>query len=365
METLPLKILLADDDEAVRISLTEALHAAGHEVTEASDGDEALALASKKVFDVAICDVRMPKLDGVTLLRKIRYESPSTVIIIMTSYAAVRDAVSTLRDGAYDYVAKPIDCDEFTRRVIGSIAERQSLLRKFEIARTELMSREVGAHLVGESPAMARVRERIDSVAQSNESVVIVGEVGTGRTLIAQTMHARGPRRTERLVTIECAELEGQAISVTEQVDLAKRGTLYLREVDELPLPVQAEVWSALEGIGDVRVIASTQRDLKAMTVARTFREDLFKRMAVVDVHVAPLRERKEDLVHLVQYFLSKHASAGTLPPRLTQRAWKALSTYDFPGNVQELMTIIRRALVLARGAEIDLPHFPDVMQPA
>jgi DNA-binding NtrC family response regulator len=384
-----LEILIVDDDATARMSLGYALSDAGHRVTEAADGAEALALVEQHVFDVALCDIRLPKMDGLTLFRRMRQLAPATAVILMTAYAAIPDAVSALREGAYDYVCKPFDPEELTLRIIGRIAERRALRQELEQARAQLAGRDVGASIVGHSPPMMRLLERIDTIAQSDAPVVIRGEAGSGKELVARTLHARSPRRTRPFVTVHCNAfpdllLESELFNQDKPVDpraaplrrregrlrAAAGGTLFLAEVGDMPLPVQAKLVHVLgegklEGPDgtllplDVRVISATTEDLREKVAQGKFREDLFFRLNVLDLVVPPLRERKGDLPVLLQYFLNRLTPQGKVPPGISPRAWSALTEYSYPGNIREFAHAIERALVLARGSEIDLEHLP------
>jgi CheY-like chemotaxis protein len=202
-----LDVLLVDDDDNVRESVAVALLGAGHKVTEACDGAEALDLLASHAFDLAICDVQMPRLDGLTLFRRLRRDAPGTAVIIMTSHGKIPDVVDTLRDGASDYVTKPFDPDEFTQRVVAPIAEHRALRMRFEAARAQLVARDTGACLVAVSPAMRALEGRMALLSQSDASVVITGDRGTGKELVARTLHAQGPRRDGPLVLVDGALL--------------------------------------------------------------------------------------------------------------------------------------------------------------
>lgn len=389
--SVPLDILVVDDEQATRLSLVFSLSDAGHQVTEASDGEEALALASERTFDVAIIDVRLPKVDGLTVFRRLRLRAPTTAVILMTAFATVPDAVASLREGAYDYVTKPFDPEELALRVIGHIAEHVSLKRELEEARRLVATRETGSPIVGHTPAMVRLVERIGTVAQSDAPVLICGESGTGKELVAHTLHARGPRKAAPFVSFDCAafpegvidlELFGEAANQNPKISTtrpirhgafrnADGGTLLLSDAASLPLPTQAKLLRVMEegvvqpmGGGDpvpvnVRLVCSTSADLKPLVATGKFRDDLFYRINVLDLVVPPLRERRADMPLLVAHFLRRFCP-GRVPPGIGSRAWEALTEYGFPGNVRELAHAIERAVVLARGGEIDLEHLPD-----
>ncbi len=385
--SVALDILVVDDDPATRLSLSFALSDAGHKVTEAADGDEALERIAERTFDVAILDVRLPRVDGLTIHKRIRGKAPTTNVILMTAFATVPDAVASLREGAYDYVTKPFDPEEFTLRVIGHIAEHRSLRHELEEARKLVASRDAGSPIIGASPAMVQLVERINTVAQSDAPVLISGESGTGKELVAHTLHARGPRKNTPFVVVNCAafpealidgELFGAergvfpgAIRSREgRVKAADGGTLMLDEIAAMPLPVQAKLVRLLrDGVIEpagttqpvpvnVRVVSATNQDLRALVEAGRFREDLYLRLRVLDLAIPPLRERRADMPLLVAHFLRRFYP-GRVPPSITPRAWEALMSYPFPGNVRELAHAIERAVVLAHGSEIDVEHLP------
>lgn len=383
--SVPLDILVVDDDQATRLSLAYALSDAGHHVSEASDGEEAIALASEHTFDVALLDVRLPKVDGLTIFRRLRMRAPTTAVILMTAFATIPDAVATLREGAYDYVTKPFDPEELTLRVIGHISEHVSLKRELEEARRVVASRDAGSPIVGHTPSMISLVERVNTVAQSDAPVLVSGESGTGKELVAHTLHARGPRKAAPFVTLDCAafsesvieaELFGEASSATSRrgrmgrIQAADGGTLLLDEVAALSLPTQAKLLRVLEeGIihpvdateavpVSARIVSSTQQDLKSLVTEGKFRDDLYLCLNVLDLHIPPLRERKADMPLLLAHFLRRFCP-GRVPPGIGPRAWEALMEYPFPGNVRELAHAVERAVVLARGSEIDLDHLP------
>ena len=384
----PLDILVVDDDQATRLSLAYALTDAGHKVTEAEDGEEALARVAERAFDVALVDVRLPKLDGLTVARRMRLKAPTTSVILMTAFARVPDAVAALREGVYDYVTKPFDPEELSLRVIGHIAEHRALRQELEAARKLVASRDAGSPIIGNAPSMIQLVERINTAAQSDAPVLIRGESGTGKELVAHTLHARGPRKNRPFVAVNCAafpetlieaELFGHernafpgALRSREGRFLAADGgTLLLDEIAELPLASQSKLLRVLEegvirplGTNDkvpvnVRIVSATNHDLRALIAQGKFREDLLFRIAVLDLDIPPLRERRADLPLLLAHFLRKFCP-GRVPPGISPRAWAALLEYPFPGNVRELAHALERAVVLAQGSEIDLDHLPE-----
>ena len=385
-----LEILLIDDEPDLRLALEDALREADHRVTVAGDGAEGLRHVEGKLFDVVICDVRLPKIDGLTLFRRIRQDWPTTDVILMTAYAEVADAVAALKQGAYDYLTKPFDVDELLLQ-IQRISEHRALRRELEQARVELSGRktaDVAMALVGQSPPMRRVLGLIDMVAASDAPVLVTGESGTGKELVARMLHERSSRRERPFVVVNCgaltetlieAELFGHergaftgAVKKREgRFKAADGGTVFLDEIAELPLSAQAKLLRVLqegtfEPLGtnttvkvDCRVISATHRNLKDRIGEGAFREDLYYRVNVIEIPLPGLRERPGDLSLLVQYFLQRFTAKGRALPTVSPGAWAALAQYQYPGNVRELSHAIEHAVVLSGGGEIDVRHLP------
>jgi DNA-binding NtrC family response regulator len=382
----PLSLLLVEDERDLRALLDGALRHAGHRVTAVADGAQALELVLSRVFDVVVCDVRLPKMDGITLFRRIRLESPATDVILVTGYAAVAEAVSALKSGASDYLTKPLDLDELVVR-LERIAEQRALRRELDDSRARLSNHDAG--IIGCSPAIVRLHELVDTIAGSDAPVLITGESGTGKELVARTLHERGARRAGPFVAVNCAafpdtlieaELFGHergaftgAIKRRDgRFKAADGGTVLLDEVAELPLQAQAKLLRVLqegtiEPLGtnttlrvDVRVISATHRNLKERIAAGLFREDLYYRLMVLDVEIPPLRERRSDVPLLLQHFLQRFAPVGQQPPSISPAALAVLSHYPYPGNVRELAHAVEHAIVLSRGrSEIGIEHLP------
>src|SRR4029077_18318999 len=381
-----LDILLVDDEPDFRALVGDALRDAGHRVTLAANGAEGLSLISANVFDVMLCDIRLPRIDGLTLFRRVRQESPGTDVILITAHAAVADAVAALKEGAYDYITKPFDVDEIVLQM-ERIAAQRALKRELEQARAELSQRKGtnGARtIVGRSPPMLRLSERVETIAQSDAPVLITGESGTGKELIARTLHERSTRATKPFIAVNCAAFpetlleaelfgheRGAFTGAVKRRDgrfkAADGGTLLLDEIAEVPLPAQAKLLRVLqegtvEPLGtneitrvDVRIISATHRNLRERIKEGRFREDLYYRLNVLDIEIPPLRDRRGDLPLLLQYFLNKFTPAGKSPPAISPRAWAVLSQYGFPGNVREFAHAIEHAVVLSGGNEIDV----------
>jgi two-component system response regulator AtoC len=382
-----LDILLVDDEPDFRMLVGDALRDAGHRITLASNGAEGLALISSNVFDVMLCDIRLPKVDGLTLFRRVRQESPGTDVILITAHAAVSDAVAALKEGAYDYITKPFDIDEIIVQM-DRIGAQRALKRELEQARAELSQRKSGSAIIGRSPPMLRLADRVDTIAQSDAPVLITGESGTGKELVARTLHDRSTRRARPFIAVNCAAFpetlleaelfgheRGAFTGAVKRRDgrfkAADGGTLLLDEIAEVPPPAQAKLLRVLqegtvEPLGtnestrvDVRIISATHRNLRERIKEGKFREDLYYRLNVLDIEIPPLRERRGDLPLLLQYFLARFTPAGKSPPAISPRAWAVLSQYPFPGNVREFAHAIEHAVVLSGGNEIDLEHLP------
>jgi two-component system, NtrC family, response regulator AtoC len=380
-------ILLIDDESSIRLAVSDALREVGHRVTTASDGAEGLARVAENNYDVVITDVRLPRVDGLTIFKRVLEESPGTDVILITSHGTVTDAVAALKEGASDYLLKPFDMDEIRIRVERS-AEKRKLERDLSAARTELEIRDKSNPIIGTSPKMAQLIERIDTISSNDSPVLITGETGTGKELVARRLHALSPRRDKPFVAVNCAafpdtlleaELFGHekgaftgAIKSREgRFKAADGGTIFLDEIAETPPAAQAKLLRVLqdgvvEPLGtnrsvtvDVRLISATHEDLKERIAQHLFREDLYYRLKVLDVHLPPLRQRRADLPILVDHFL-RAATKNGAPPAISPRAWGALTEYAFPGNVRELEHALERAVVLAHGKEIDLEHLPD-----
>ncbi len=384
MYTSGVKLLLAEDDRIVRITVRDALADDGYAVTECADGATALRAIQAQEFDIVLTDVRLPGVDGITLFRTARQLYARAAVVLMTAFADTDDAVLVMREGARDYVQKPFEIDELLlriRRVRDEIAFRTRMEAGEGPAQPE--------PLRGGSPVMARLRERVDAAAQSDVGVLLTGETGTGKDLCARTIHEQSPRAGKPFVAVNCAaipetlfesELFGHEKGAFTGADrrrvgrfeAANGGTLLLDEVGELATASQAKLLRALETstfepVGssrsvkvDVRILASTNRDLAAEVARGTFRRDLYYRLNVIDIHTPTLRERRGDIPALVGAFLEEIASRQGRPkPDLAPEAVAALAAYDYPGNVRELLHALERAVALSRGGSIHVDHLP------
>jgi DNA-binding NtrC family response regulator len=382
-----LEILLVDDETAIRLPVSEALRARGHHVATAADGDEAMARLDAEVFHLVVSDVRLPRGDGFSILRRVRRDCPWTDVLLMTAYGTIADAVAAMKEQAIDYVTKPFDVQELVT-VVDRIDERRRLKEELRQVRAQLAARRSDDHLIGRSPPVARLREQVEAVAATDAAVLLTGESGTGKELVARMLHDRSSRRDRPFIAVNCAavpptlieaELFGYergaftgALRKREgRFSAANGGTLFLDEIGEMPLEAQAKLLRVLqdgtfEPIGtnatmrvDVRLISASNRDLRTAIEQGVFRQDVYYRVRVLELLLPPLRERPTDLPLLVEHFLREFTPAGETPPSLSPAAWAALGRYPFPGNVRELKHAIQHATILARGGEVQLQHLP------
>jgi DNA-binding NtrC family response regulator len=385
--TCSLRILFVDDEPDLYLASSEMLRDAGHEVHVAHDGEAALDLITSRRFDLVFADIRLPKLDGRSLARKTREHSPVTVVILVTAFAEVRDAVASVKDGADNYLVKPLRGDQIFRYVQDVSAQVRTRQQVVD-ARAQLTRLDPSEEIVGASAVMRAMMARLSAVAGSDASVLLSGQTGTGKELVARALHAHSPRSGKPFVVVNCpafpehlleAELFGHERgaftgAVARRIgrfQAATGGTLLLDEVGDMPLGAQAKLLRVLqehtvEPLGandsvsvDVRVISATHYDLGRMIERGLFREDLYYRLNVVSIALPPLRAREGDLALLVEYFLNEFDRGRARPHRLSQAAWGALLRYEFPGNVRQLRHAIQRAMILAGDEEIDLRHLP------
>ena len=393
METKHGKILIADDEEAARISLGQILTEDGYEVTLAGDGEEALRLVAQESPDVLLTDLRMPGMDGHELLTRVRRTYPEVAVVIMTAHGTIRSAVQALREGVEDYLTKPIDVDEM-EHLLDQILRRRRLLAEAQVLRERLDDKYRYENIIGRSPGMLDVFALIEKVAPTQASILITGESGTGKELIAQAIHERSTRRHAPFVRLSCAALPetlleselfgyergaftGALARRPGRFEIAAGGTIFLDEVGDIPPGMQVKLLRFLqerqfERLGgnrtltvDVRVISATHRDLPSHIREGRFREDLYYRLNVIEIPLPPLRARKQDIPLLVDFFVRKFSAANGKPDLgVTDETLAALMAYSWPGNVRELEHAIERAVILSRDPRLDLSLFPNLPQP-
>ncbi|MEA2631828.1 MAG: hypothetical protein QOE66_2047 [Chloroflexota bacterium] len=383
-----LRILFADDEAHLRDLMQMELPRLGHEVTVCPDGGSALRALEKGSYDAALLDLRMPGMTGIEVLGKIRQLNPETQVIILTGHATVDTAVQALRLGAFDYLTKPCKWAEL-EVILNRVAERRDLANKASALETRLKAAEGSPTLIGETPAMLAVRRLIDTIAPTDASVMILGETGTGKELIARSLHDKSRRASQTFIPVNCgalpenlveSELFGHRRGAFTGADthrkglfeVANGGTLFLDEVGELDKSVQVKLLRFLESgeirrVGendpfrvDVRVLCATNRDLREMIATDQFREDLFFRINTFEIHLPPLRERKADIPLLAQHMLTRFSSRRSgVGSTLSPAALEMLSTHDWQGNIRELANAIERATILAGGGLIGPEHLP------
>src|SRR5258706_492243 len=383
-----LHVLLADEHPTDRAELAELLRGEGHDVREAAEGVDALTLAANHPFDLVICDVLLPKIDALTVLERLRRMTPGLPVVMLSAAPKLGQAMHAFRAGALDYVIKPIDRLDFCERIVDRLAQRCAVARERDEARAELAGESGASALVGRSVAIVQLREQIELLAQGDVPRLWRGESGVGKEIVGRMLHERGPRRERPFVAFNCAavpeglleaELFGHERGAFTGADrrrdgrfkAADGGTLLLDEIAEIPPSSQAKLLRVLEErrvepLGcnrslpvDVRIVSATHQDLKHRIADGRFRQDLYYRLNGIDLRIAPLRERREDLPLLVEHFLARATPPGRAPPAIRARAWEARASYSLPGNVRELEHAVERAVVLARGGEIDLECLP------
>ncbi len=382
------RILVIDDDQGVRDSMARMLRGAGYSVETAASGEDGVALARGNAFDVILSDMRMPGISGLDVLKRLRDQRIDAAFIVMTGFGTVDSAVEAMKLGAVDFVQKPFFRDELLMRV-KSVADRRQLARQVDLLQRQVRpSLPPLAALVGDSEPMQRVKDLIVRAAAAPGTVLITGETGTGKELVARAIHALSPRADRTFVALNCAALTdslldnelfghargaftGATAARAGLIEHASGGTLFLDEIGTMPAGVQAKLLRALEAgevrrIGenearhvDVRFVAATNADLRAAVEAGAFRSDLYYRLNVHHIHLPPLRERPGDVGQLIAFFLEQTGAAVGVTA-LNDAARAALLAYDYPGNVRQLEHIIQRAVAVARSPVIEPVDLPE-----
>ena len=380
------RILVVDDEAHIRNVLTIMLEDEGYEVLEASNGLEAVALADDHIFDVVLCDIRMPEMDGVEVLRRIKQVHEDTTVIMMTAYSSVETALDTMKAGAFDYVAKPFNEKEIMILVEKALDQKR-LIEDNRLFRREIASRYDFSSIIGVSRALRQVFEKIKRVVDTRSTILITGESGTGKELFAKAIHYNSPRKGKPLVAVNCgavphnlleSEFFGHAKGAFSGAVQEKRGlfeeadgsTLFLDEIGELPVDLQVKVLRAIQEqevrrVGenlsrkvDIRILAATNRNLEEAVKEGSFREDLYYRLNVVSIHIPPLRERTEDIAILARHFVEKYEKEhGRERKALTPETVRALSIQPLPGNVRELENRMEQAVLMTDGDVIRPEH--------
>jgi DNA-binding NtrC family response regulator len=385
-------VLIVDDDESVRRIVQMQLEEAGYHAVTASDSKQALSLAEEHAPALVITDLKMPGGSGMELLHTIHSAYPETAVIIMTAFGTIQTAVEAMKAGAYDYVTKPIDFEELIL-IVNRALEHQRLVEEVHALRSALDAKYGFESIIGKSRALIRVLEMASRVAQRDSTVLINGETGTGKELLARAIHQNSRRKHQAFVTINCGAipkelLESELFGHTRgsftgavapkkgKIEMADGGTLFLDEIGEMPLELQVKLLRLIqngevEKVGatepahvDVRIIAATHRNLQALIQDGAFREDLYYRLAVVPLEMPPLRERPDDIPELVEHLFRKARQKHELPQlKLPAALLPYFAGYRWPGNVRQLENVVERLVVLAVGDEVSLQDLPDFLQ--
>jgi two-component system response regulator PilR (NtrC family) len=381
-------ILVADDEPGVRESLAEVLRDAGYTVSAAADGTAALAALDEQEFAVVITDLRMPGADGLAVLKRVRQMAPQSVVLVMTAHGSVETAVEALRAGAADYILKPVLFDDVLAKV-ERVLEHRQLVWQTQMLRRELDREFDFDHLIGKSAAMQDVFALARKVAPTQSTVLITGESGTGKEVVARAIHGMSQVASRIFLPVNCAAIPEQLLesqlfghvrgaftgAVSSQEGLVARargGTIFLDEIGDLPLGLQSKLLRVIETkeilpVGstqtvtvDVRIIAATNHDLGRMVEQGQFRDDLYYRLNVINIHLPPLRERREDIPHLVEYLIRRHNREMKRAYRGVDNAtMKLLMSQPWKGNVRELDNVIEHAMILGDGEWIGVQDLP------
>lgn len=385
------RILLVDDEPSILNVLSTLLKTESHDVVPVRGGDKALELVRSDHFDLMISDVRMTPIDGIELLKLVRKERPALAVIMLTAYGSVETAVEAMKEGAFDYVTKPFKVDELLITVQRAL-QYQNVLNENVQLKEQLQSRQRADNIIAESLAMRKVCEMIERVAPTDATVLILGESGVGKEVVAKAIHAQSGRKNKKFVPINCAALPeplleselfghvrgaftGATVNKEGLFEVANGGTLLLDEIGSMPLNLQAKLLRVLQDhtvrkVGgtenltiDVRVLAATNDRLERLIAEGKFREDLYYRLSVIPIEIAPLRERPEDIMPLINHFMRKELGPTANMPVIDPDTAMILERYSWPGNVRELENAIRHALTFAREGRITTEVLPAKMR--
>jgi DNA-binding NtrC family response regulator len=382
------RVLVVDDEPMVCLALTNWLEEENYFAQAVEDGPQAIKAVRGENWDIVLLDLRMPGMDGLEVLKKVKEIAPQTVVIMMTAYASIPGAVQAMKEGAYDYIVKPLDVDQLTL-MLKRIVEHQQLITENILLRKRLTEQYEFEDIIGRSEAMQEVFSMIKAVTDTNATVLITGETGTGKELVARAIHSNSSQRYGPFVATSCGALpetlleselfgyEKGAFTGADRTkkgrfELANGGTLFLDEVGDISMKTQIKLlrvlqeksFSRLGGTGqikvDVRLISATNRDLVAAIEEGSFRSDLYYRLNVVSIQLPPLRERKDDVPLLAVHFINKYnVEFNKKFDRVDRKAMDFMIDYHWPGNVRELENVIERALVIDHGPEVQVKHLP------
>ncbi len=393
-EKMKSRILVVDDESSIREFMEIFLRKEGYEVTICEDGAKAKEILSKKTFDLVISDLQMPNVTGIELLKTIRETSPDLVFIMMTAFGTLENAVEAMKLGAYDYLTKPCKIDE-VRIVVQNALRAQNLELENRSLRKVLVQEYSFQNIVGDSPAMHALFDLIKRVSNAPTNILITGDSGTGKEVVAKAIHFNGPLKDKPFVTINCGAIPenlmesemfghkrgsftGAHVDKAGLFEVAQGGSLFLDEVGELPLSIQVKLLRAIQErsirrVGatedtkvDARIIAATNRNLEEMVAAGTFRQDLYYRLNVIQIKTPSLRDRKEDIPLLAQHFLKKYTDRMNKNiSGISAETMEILKAYNYPGNVRELENLIERTVALESGSTILPESLPPLVQTA
>ena len=382
------QILIVDDDSGNRDGLTLLLRQEGYQMTAAASGEEALQRLEETNFAVIITDLILPGISGLDILRRVKMRMPQTHVILMTGHASTETAVEAMKEGAFDYLTKPINVQEL-KILLDNALEKSRLVAENQYLRQQLRGKYHFTNMIGNSPTMQAIFKQMEKIVQTDSTVLILGESGTGKELVASAVHYNSTRKEKPFIAINCGAIPGELLeselfghvkgaftgAVSDKAgkfEAAEGGTIFLDEIGTMPMQLQMKLLRVLqerevERIGssrkirlNVRIISATNADLAELVKTKEFREDLFYRLNVIPVHLPPLRERREDIPLLVKHFLKKSCAAQNHHPcTLSGEAALALQQYDWPGNVRELENVIERAVALVEGELIGLHDLP------
>ena len=376
-------LLLVEDKTELRTMLRKALERADYTVDDASDGSAAVTKIRSRRYTVVLTDLKLPGCSGLDVLRETKQADPTIPVILITAFGSIEEAVTAMKEGAFDFIQKPVDLDHL-KLLVGRAAQQQEMLRENLLLREEYAARYGFPRIVGEHPSMKDASQQIQRVAATDSTVLLLGESGTGKELFARAVHHLSPRRDYPFVALSCAAIPeglvenelfghergaytGAGARKVGKIELAHRGTIFLDEIGELPMPIQSKLLRVLEErqferVGgtqpievDVRILAATNKNLRAAAADKSFREDLYFRISAVPITIPPLRERGDDVLLLAEHFLERYRREFRKPGlHLTEDAKMRLTTYAWPGNVRELQNAIERAVILSDGQALD-----------
>lgn len=384
------RVLVVDDEKDILKALEFLLRAEGYDVRTAQEGKEALGLIEQESFNIVLTDLKMPGMDGLRLLEEIKARSPNTTVVLMSAYATVESAVEAMKKGAADYIVKPFINEEIRLTVRRLLEEERLRAENLALKRELSQHRGRCKEIIFISDAMSRLFEMLESVIPTKSNVLLTGESGTGKGLIAEIIHCGSPRSAGPFISINCSAipeglLESELFGYRRGaftgasgdkkgiIELAHEGTLFLDEIGDMPPALQAKLLKVLETgevmpLGDtrkrhadIRLLSATNQDIEKKMREGSFRDDLYYRLAVFEIRVPPLRERPEDIGPLVDFFLKKYSAANRKPvPDVSEEAAQALAGYGWPGNIRELSNAVERAVVLAKDNSITLDDLPE-----